>query len=401
LGIVLAGVVIITGIFSYYQESKSSAIMESFKSMVPQYATIIREGEKTTIAAEQVVVGDLVEVKGGDRIPADIRIIKSHGCKVDNSSLTGESEPQTRSPDLTNDTPLETRNLAFFSTNCVEGTALGIVINTGDRTIMGRIANLASGLEMNKTPIAREIEHFIHLITGVAVFLGVAFFIIALILDYYWLDAVIFLIGIIVANVPEGLLATVTVCLTLTAKRMASKNCLVKNLEAVETLGSTSTICSDKTGTLTQNRMTVSHMWFDNHIIEADTTEDQSGATYDKSSDGWKALARACALCSRAEFKPNQDRVTILKRETTGDASESAILKCMELAIGNVVNYRKKNPKICEIPFNSTNKYHVTIHDADEKNGYILCMKGAPERVSFFKLVIYLFIFTFTYFKDT
>ena len=212
-------------------------------------------------------------------------------------------------------------------------------------------------------------------------FLGVSFFVIALVLNYYWLDAVIFLIGIIVANVPEGLLATVTVCLTLTAKRMASKNCLVKNLEAVETLGSTSTICSDKTGTLTQNRMTVAHMWFDQHIIEADTTEDQSGAKYDKSSEAFKALSRTCMLCSRAEFKPNQDKIPILKRETIGDASESAILKCMELAIGKVADYRTKAPKICEIPFNSTNKYHVTIHETEEKRGYLLCMKGAPERI--------------------
>ena len=214
-------------------------------------------------------------------MPADVRVIQAHGFKVDNSSLTGESEPQSRSADFTNENPLETRNLAFFSTNAVEGTMRGIVVNTGDKTVMGRIANLASGLEMGDTPIAKEIAHFIHIITAVAVFLGVSFFVIPFILGYHWLDAVIFLIGIIVANVPEGLLATVTVCLTLTAKRMASKNCLVKNLEAVETLGSTSTICSDKTGTLTQNRMTVAHMWFDNRIIEADTSEDQSYATYD------------------------------------------------------------------------------------------------------------------------
>ncbi|XP_015930974.1 sodium/potassium-transporting ATPase subunit alpha [Parasteatoda tepidariorum] len=380
LGIVLSVVVIVTGVFSYYQEAKSSKIMESFKNMVPQYAIVLRDGQKLTMTAEEVVVGDVVEVKGGDRIPADMRIINSSGCKVDNSSLTGESEPQTRTPEASNDNPLETRNLAFFSTNCVEGTAKGIVVNTGDRTVMGRIANLASGLEVGDTPIAREIEHFIHLITGVAVFLGVSFFIIAAILGYYWLDAVIFLIGIIVANVPEGLLATVTVCLTLTAKRMASKNCLVKNLEAVETLGSTSTICSDKTGTLTQNRMTVAHMWFDNQIIEADTTEDQSGVQYDKSSPGWTALSRAALICSRAEFKPGQDSIHILKRDCTGDASESAILKCMELAVGDVAGYRRKNPKVAEIPFNSTNKYHVTIHEIQD-GGYLLCMKGAPERI--------------------
>ncbi|XP_054716154.1 sodium/potassium-transporting ATPase subunit alpha-like [Uloborus diversus] len=383
LGIVLATVVIVTGCFSYYQEARSSKIMESFKNMVPQYATIIREGQKHTLPAEEVVVGDLVEVKGGDRVPADIRVVSAQGFKVDNSSLTGESEPQTRSPEMTNENPLETRNIAFFSTNCVEGTGRGIVINTGDRTVMGRIANLASGLEMGDTPIAREIAHFIHIITSVAVFLGVTFFFIAFILGYYWLDAVIFLIGIIVANVPEGLLATVTVCLTLTAKRMASKNCLVKNLEAVETLGSTSTICSDKTGTLTQNRMTVAHMWFDNQIIEADTTEDQSGLQYDKTSSGWKALSRVARLCSRAEFKPGQENVPILKRECNGDASESAILKCMELACSNVNSYRENNPKVCEIPFNSTNKYHVTIHETDDSSNpsYLLCMKGAPERV--------------------
>ena len=357
--------------------------MESFKNLVPQYATVLRSGGKTTIPAEQVVVGDIVEIKSGDRVPADIRIMSAQGCKVDNSSLTGESEPQTRSAGLTNENPLETRNLAFFSTNCVEGMATGVVINTGDRTIMGRIANLASNLEINETPIAQEIEHFIHIITGVACFLGVSFFFISLALNYYWLDAVIFLIGIIVANVPEGLLATVTVCLTLTAKRMAHKNCLVKNLEAVETLGSTSTICSDKTGTLTQNRMTVAHLWFDNHIIEADTTEDQSGARYDRTSDEWKALARVSMLCSRAQFKSRQEHLQILKRDTTGDASESAILKCMELAVGDVESYRNRHPKVCEIPFNSSNKYHVSIHECKDTadSVYLLCMKGAPERI--------------------
>uniref|UniRef100_A0A5F8HAG9 Sodium/potassium-transporting ATPase subunit alpha n=1 Tax=Monodelphis domestica TaxID=13616 RepID=A0A5F8HAG9_MONDO len=382
LGVVLAAVVIVTGCFSYYQEAKSSKIMDSFKNMVPQQALVVREGEKMQINAEEVVVGDLVEVKGGDRVPADLRIISSHGCKVDNSSLTGESEPQTRSPEFTHENPLETRNICFFSTNCVEGTARGIVICTGDHTVMGRIASLTSGLEAGQTPIAAEIEHFIHLITGVAIFLGITFFLLSLFLGYTWLQAVIFLIGIIVANVPEGLLATVTVCLTLTAKRMARKNCLVKNLEAVETLGSTSTICSDKTGTLTQNRMTVAHLWFDREIFASDTTEDSTGTKFDKDSKTWHILALVAAICNRAEFKPDQEHTPITKRETTGDASESALLKFIEQCYAPVMKMREINPKKAEIPFNSTNKYQLSIHLWDEESkSHVLVMKGAPERV--------------------
>merc|ERR1712061_598702 len=383
LGVVLTVVVVVTGVFSYYQESKSSKIMESFKNLVPQYALVRRNGEKITIEAKEIAMGDIVEVKFGDRLPADLRILESRQFKVDNSSLTGESEPQARNNEYTNVNPLETKNLGFFSTNAVEGTAVGMVVNIGDGTVMGRIAGLASGLSTGQTPIAKEIEHFIHLITAVAVFLGVSFFIIAFILGYHWLDAVIFLIGIIVANVPEGLLATVTACLTLTAKRMASKNCLVKNLEAVETLGSTSCICSDKTGTLTQNRMTVAHMWFDNKIQEADTSEDQSGSGFDKSAPGWKTSERVAMLCNRAEFKGGQDQVSILKREVNGDASEAAILKCTELTNGNVMEYRAKNKKLVEIPFNSTNKFQVSVHETSDPSDKraLLVMKGAPERI--------------------
>ncbi|XP_044530933.1 sodium/potassium-transporting ATPase subunit alpha-2-like [Gracilinanus agilis] len=382
LGLVLTAVVIVTGCFSYFQEAKSSMIMESFKNLVPEQAIVIRDGKKLQINVSEVVLGDVVEIKGGDRIPADLRIISSQGCKVDNSSLTGESEPQSRSPEYSDPNPLETRNICFFSTNCVEGTAIGVVICTGDRTVMGRIASLTSGLEAGQTPIAAEIEHFIHLITGVAIFLGITFFMLSLFLGYTWLQAVIFLIGIIVANVPEGLLATVTVCLTLTAKRMARKNCLVKNLEAVETLGSTSTICSDKTGTLTQNRMTVAHLWFDKEIYAADTTEDATGSKFDQDSKTWHILALIAAICNRAEFKPDQEHTPITKRETTGDASESALLKFIEQSYSSVMKMRENNPKKAEIPFNSTNKYQLSIHvwDSDD-NSHVLVMKGAPERV--------------------
>uniref|UniRef100_A0A3Q3LQV2 Sodium/potassium-transporting ATPase subunit alpha n=1 Tax=Mastacembelus armatus TaxID=205130 RepID=A0A3Q3LQV2_9TELE len=313
LAITLIAVVVVTGCFGYYQEFKSTNIIASFKNLVPQQAMVIRDGQKNQINANQLVVGDLVEMKGGDRVPADIRIITAQGCKVDNSSLTGESEPQTRSPECTHESPLETRNIAFFSTMCLEGVATGVIINTGDHTIIGRIASLASGVGNEKTPIAIEIEHFVDIIAGLAIFFGFTFFVVAMFIGYAFLEAMIFFMAIVVAYVPEGLLATVTVCLSLTAKRLARKNCVVKNLEAVETLGSTSVICSDKTGTLTQNRMTVAHLWFDNQIHAADTTEDQSGQSFDQSSETWRSLGRVAALCNRAIFRPDQEGVPIPK----------------------------------------------------------------------------------------
>lgn len=421
LGMVLIFVVVITGIFSYYQETKSDQIMDSFKNLVPQFATVIRSGVKRKIPVHEVAVGDLVEVSYGDRIPADIRVIRASQFKVDNSSLTGESRPQTRTVEQTHEEPLETKNLAFMSTNCVEGKGMGIVVATGDRSVMGRIAGLTSRINLTQTPMAQEIEHFIQVITTVACATGGIFFILSFMLGYNWLESLIFLIGIIVANVPEGLLPTVCVALTLTAKRMARKNCLVKNLEAVETLGSTSTICSDKTGTLTQNRMTVSHLWLDNHVVDGDNfcasdqvsengaaneddnedkdadsrggagvglLFDQAGRiAVDKNSYSWKKLSRCACLCSRSEFIGDHHQLPILKRACNSDASEAAILKCMEINVGNVMKVRKKFPKVAEIAFNSTNKYHVTIHELAEgdddfrKCDYVLCMKGAPEKV--------------------
>ncbi|XP_025779868.1 potassium-transporting ATPase alpha chain 2 [Puma concolor] len=396
LGCVLALVVILTGIFAYYQEAKSTNIMATFNKMIPQQALVIRDSEKKTIPAEQLVVGDIVEIKGGDRIPADIRLLSVQGCKVDNSSLTGESEPQARSSEFTHDNALETKNIGFYSTTCLEaedswnkmstspiGTATGMVINTGDRTIIGQIASLASGVGNEKTPIAIEIEHFVHIVGGVAISIGILFFIIAVSLKYHVLDSIIFLIGIIVANVPEGLLATVTVTLSLTAKRMAKKNCLVKNLEAVETLGSTSIICSDKTGTLTQNRMTVAHLWFDNQIFIADTSEDHSNQVFDQSSGTWASLSKIITLCNRAEFRPGQESVPIMKRVVVGDASETALLKFSEVILGDVMEIRKRNHKVAEIPFNSTNKFQLSIHKTDDPNDkrFLLVMKGAPERI--------------------
>jgi len=187
------------------------------------------------------------------------------------------------------------------------------VVAVGDKTCIGRIADLASGMDEIDTPIAREVANFVKIISVVAGFLGVTFFIVSLTMGYSVLNSGIFLVAIIVANVPEGLLVTFTVILALTAKRMAAKNCVVRQLHAVETLGSCSVICSDKTGTLTQNKMTVSHLWYGDKIEDVGLRDD--GTPPDLSADaGFSDLARVAALCSRARFLDGQGEVPIMKR---------------------------------------------------------------------------------------
>lgn len=251
--------------------------MDSFKHLIPKNAIVIRNGFKKKIAADHLVVGDLVEIKGGDQIPADIRIVKNEFLTVDNSPLNGESNPQTRCLTAQNENPLEAKNLLFFSTHCLEGSGRGIVIKTGDDTVMGRIALLATGLTQDITPLEKDLEHFIIIITFVALSCAIIFYIACFLIGMSWLNCLVYFITIIVANVPEGLLPTMTVALSLTAKRMASKSCLVKNLQAVETLGSTSVICTDKTGTLTQNKMTASHIWIYDQLNVCDQLIENNG----------------------------------------------------------------------------------------------------------------------------
>lgn len=338
------------------------------------------------------MVGDVVFCNAGDRIPADVRITQSDQMKVDNSSITGESEPLLRTIDpVTLANPLESSNLAFFSTNCIDGSGVGIVIATGDRTVMGDIASLVTGIGDKQTPLGREISSFVKVITILSVVSGVLFFGITLSFHVKLFDAFLFMIGITVGNVPEGLLPALTVALTLTAKRMASKQCLVKHLEAVETLGSTSTICTDKTGTLTQNKMTVEHLWFG-----SDTFTFRNGSLVCmearqseqiKDDGDWRALKRCAMLCSKAEFLQidENDELDIENKQCTGDASETAILRFLERYEGNVREYRQSLPKLAEKPFSSTYKYQFSIHANVQSTGvfenYFLVMKGAPERI--------------------
>lgn len=378
LGIIIILICLTSGIFAYIQETKNIKVMESFKKMVPTFATVLRGGVKLRVATEELVVGDVVEIRTGDKIPADIRITECHGLRVENSSITGESEPVVRTNYPTDDNPLESANVAFFSSFAVAGEGKGIVIATGDRTMIGRLAGLTSHLPKIETPIAKEIRHFVEIITIVAILSGIIFFGLSLFLEPNIVRAFTYLLGIVIANVPEVLLVTVTTCLTLTAQNMANKNCLVKNLEAVETLGSTSTICSDKTGTLTQNKMSVSNLWFGHtryHFPPGERIGVERDLLLEKPA--FNVIMKVSTLCLRAEFtKESYMLAPIEEREVIGDASETGILRFCE-HIHSTQRLRDAHPKVAEIPFSSITKYQMSIHR--DANGYTIIMKGAPE----------------------
>ncbi|XP_068618720.1 sodium/potassium-transporting ATPase subunit alpha-like [Battus philenor] len=361
LGCVLVAVDVICGLFSFLQSFKSSKILKTFNNMIPMYTKCIRDGVwNTRMPVISLVKGDVVHVKAGDVIPADIRIIESKGFKVDNSSLTGECVAVMRSN--TDGTPniLESQNVAFFSAQCVEGWAIGVVLCCGDLTALGRVAGLAARLQPAPSPLSREISRFMRYVSIWAIVLGIFIATSSIMLGYPFIQTTIFVIGIIVANIPEGLQPTVTASLTLTAQHMVKKNCLVKNLEAIEALGAVTTICSDKTGTLTKNKMCVCNIW----------TWNRCYSILDPQFETITALKICGALCSTATIEENG--------EIHGDASETAILNFL-YTYNDPISIRRNFPKIFEIPFNSTNKYQASVHFDKKTKKHFVVMKGAPE----------------------
>jgi len=372
LGMTLYIVVILTSIFSFYQDSKSQAIMDGFKNMIPTMAKVIRDCKFCEILAVEVVAGDTIILKQGDKVTADIRVFESNSLKVDNSILTGESEPQERKTDSTHDNILESKNVLFYGTLIVEGEGKGIVLNVGDKTEMGKIADLAVNTKNVETPIHREIKYFVKIISVIAIILGISFFTMGMIRDSatMGMSQAVFIrniingIGIIVANVPVGLLATVTIILALSAKQMANKNVLVKNLEAVESLGSTSVICTDKTGTLTLNKLSTSHVGFNGELyrVEEHLSEKYKGNPY------WHKFLQIGLQSNQAEVDHNDvDRFI-------GNSSDIALMHFL-------LSYTSKDEleTIFEIPFDSKRKWHLKVCRSNEKVLYFF--KGAPERI--------------------
>jgi len=391
LGVVLAGVTFLTGIFSYYQDAQADAAMEGFKNMLPPTVEVVRDGKIQKLPARELAKGDLIKLPTGTKVPADCRVVTAKNCAVDNSSLTGENLAQKRNGEVDPEPrAIEAKNLLFYGCKLMEGECTVIVVRTGDQTAMGRIASLVRDTESGETPIAQEIHHFIMIVSYVAIFLGVTFVIIGFVKGIPPVDNLVFGIGIIVANVPEGLLATVTLSLTLTATRMKDKNVLVKNLEAVETLGSTTVIASDKTGTLTCNMMTCVKIYVDG------VTTDVDDQLFHNNDHILQVLALACSLNNQATFDespppPNKDGTPgtpnmekpPLERDCNGNATDAALLKFSEAFLmahsSSIAKELKKVDELASIPFSSKLKYALKIFThGDEARTYI---KGAPERV--------------------
>lgn len=258
--------------------------------------------------------------------------------KVDNSSLTGQTELLDRIPQCTNDSPLETKNIAFYSTLNREGTGKGIIFATGDHTFIGQIANLAAtaGQEQELTPLQEEIRRFIIYLAIFSVAIGLILFSIGFAIGYPVILNFIFAIGVITANVPEGLIVEITIGLTLTAQKLSKRKVTVKYLDAVETLGATSCICSDKTGTLTQNKMTASHLWYNGSLKKADNHQIK-GPTfpyeYDAKDPGFVALQEVAVVGSIATFDrgvPASEKELVNKNNDLTEEQKIQELKLVE-----------------------------------------------------------------------
>ncbi|MCX5775551.1 MAG: HAD-IC family P-type ATPase [Firmicutes bacterium] len=336
LGIAVWLVNIINGSFSFFQEFRAEKATEALQKLLPFYATVTRNGEQTRVLADELVPGDVIILAEGDRISADARLVEENDLRIDQSTLTGESYPVRKTKDavLRADlTHTEQPNLVFAGTNVASGAGVAIVFATAMNTEFGKIAGLTQNQKDEPSPLQKELAKLTKMITVMAVSIGAFFFIAAIFIAGVTVaESFIFALGMIVAFVPEGLLPTVTLALAIGVQRMAKRNALVKRLSAVETLGCTTVICTDKTGTLTQNEMTISDLWL------AETQLKVTGVGYapmgeilngkkpisvDDNDDLRSLLVSAC-LCNNSRLVAPDDespRWSIL-----GDPTEAAMM---------------------------------------------------------------------------
>lgn len=370
----LLGVTLLNGIFTFIQEYNAKKAMKSFRQLMTAQVVVLRKDEKVQVKSEHLVPGDIMLLAEGDKITADARLIEQSMLKVDHSALTGESEPQLRSLHATSGNVLRSRNMVFSGTLVQSGSGTAVVVATGDHTQIGHIARETSEVESLQSHLQKQIGHFIRIISYIAIFLGVLFFLLGEFVTGHsiWIHLV-FAIGIIVANVPEGLLPTVTLTLSIAAQRMARLQVLVKNIDAIETLGSLTVICSDKTGTLTENDLYVHGVCMNERCYEFDRKDKrlmfEAQHMHLRNIPGMTDFHEILVLCNNS---------TVSDDKSFGDATEIA-LKRFVAAFRNVDYIESNQPRLHEIPFSSETRFMVTVNrfDAHARG----CLKGACEVV--------------------
>jgi potassium/sodium efflux P-type ATPase len=389
LGVIIWMVVLVNASFSYWRENRAVKAVAVLKELLPVYTRVIREGKEMKVPASEIVPGDLLSLAEGDNVPADARLVEAYGLRTNNSTLTGETLPAARNQDasLRSDvSELEQPNLVFAGTSVVSGTGKAVVYATGMLTQFGRIAHLTQTMRESPSLLQLQMEKISRYFSVAAVILALVVFAVA-ILDVGFVphEAFLLAVGILVAIIPEGLAPTVTLTLAMAVQRLAQKGVLVKKLSVVETLGLTSVICTDKSGTMTQNQMTVRRLWVAGvrlDITGVGYNPEGEIAPVEYSKQGVKPvdleeLCKAAMLCNNSRLTPptpEQPRWTCL-----GDQTEAALrvlamkggLKERELA--------QAYPRVHELPFDARRKRMATIHTWQE--GRLAFVKGAPREV--------------------
>ena len=360
--IIILAVVLLNAVLGVFQESKAEEAIEALKKMASPVASVLRDGHVEHIKGEDIVVGDVVILEAGDVVPADMRLFEVNTVKIEESALTGESVPVDKDLVIPSGDEVgigDRTNMAFSSTNVTYGRAVGVVTSTGMNTEVGKIANMLANTEESKTPLQENQDALGKWLTIMILVIAVIIFVVGMLRGNEWTHMLLTAIAIAVAAIPEGLPAISTIILALGTQKMAQRNALVRKLPAVETLGGVEIICSDKTGTLTLNQMTVEKMVYDNEIHDA---------SEEISKDN--IALRVMNLAN--DTKISQDNSLL------GDPTETAMVQ-----YGLDKNYDVREelvniPRIAEVPFDSTRKLMTTIHQLEDGK-YLVATKGAPD----------------------
>ncbi len=370
--IVICAVVLANTIIGFIQEGKAEASVEALGKMMTPECTVIRDNEKIVIPARELVPGDVVIFEGGDKVPADIRLFHTKNLSADEAAITGESVPVTKhtEPNMEYATIADQKCMAFSGTFITKGTGSGIVVGTGERTEIGRIAKLIQKTKKIVTPLTRRLADFTRFLVIAILLITVLNFILAIWFGYDLVHAFLASVTLAVAAIPEGLPAVVTMALAIGVTAMSQKNAIIKRLPAAETLGCTTVICSDKTGTLTKNQMTVSRIYSGerDYMVSGVGYEPKGEFTPSHMSKELIGTLRASYLCNNASIV-EEDGYSII-----GDPTEGALLVCAMKA-----GIKDKLLRLDEMPFESEKQYMATLHEEGEKQ--IIFVKGSPERI--------------------